>query len=865
MSKYKALDNIREDLMRCYRCGYCRDMVRDLSGTFHPCPVREKRRHEHYSARGRNTIARGVMEGRLDISYELRDLVYTCLSCDGCRDACSLIDWAKIDSPAINQAMREEIHQMGMTPEKIHNVQQVKAIRLSPGNKATCRIACPLEQDVPAYVGLIARGRPEEALDVIRRTNPLPSICGRACTHPCEPACRQSEIGEPISIQHLKRFCVDLERKSGRSSSKPSRYPSGPQVAVVGSGPAGLSAANHLVRNGFRVTIFEKDAVPGGMMSYVIPDFTLHRDDVLHDIQRVLELGVEIRTGVEIGGERSLSGLLDEGFEAVLICGGAWASARMGIPGEDLAGVWGGLEFLRRVKCGEEIAISEQVVIVGGGKTALDAARTAVRLGARDVVIVYRRHREKAPFDHADLLRAIEEGVRFTDSVLPVEFIGTAGKVCSVRLQPAAGQLLGEADAQINAQTVIVAIGHRPDLASMGLGDGFKVTEQGTIIVDYGFRTGAPLPIFAAGDVVNGPTSIVEAMASGRDAARAVATTFGRALRPVVASGIEEQRVLPWPAALVAENGCATRIPMARIGMKRRRAGFEEVERGFSLPQAKREASRCLGCDDDRLSGLPVVEGADTLFFVGCNDYFRYPEVARSAVEVLSHGGVQLALADSEQCCGSPAFWSGNADLARELKEENRALFQKMGIKKIVTACADCYEMLGSHYDLEQQGISVEHFAETLAGLLAQGKLRLKDYAGLVTYHDPCQLARKAGVIDEPRAVLGAIAGLSTVEMKRSKKGTQCCGGGPNRLVHLSDPELAGEVGKDRLMREARETGASAVVTACPWCRTQFEGLGDSNLPIYDLPYFVRHVVGLEGALNPDGSAPVVLSSLVSQ
>ncbi|MBN9459936.1 MAG: FAD-dependent oxidoreductase [Burkholderiales bacterium] len=859
MSDYSALERVRADIMRCYRCGYCRDMVRDLTGTYHPCPVRERRRHEHYSARGRNTIARGIIDGRLNVSYDLRDLVYTCLSCDGCRDACSLVDWAKIDSPAINQAMRDELHRLGMTPEKIRNVQQVKSTRSGPGNKATCRIACPLEQDVPGYVGLIARGAPVEALEVIRKTNPLPSVCGRACTHPCEPACRQSEIGEPVAIRSLKRFCIDQEKKSERPVAGRYAVPAGPRIAVIGSGPAGISAANHLGRDGFRVTVFEKDSVPGGMMTTVIPDFTLRSDDVMYDIERVKELGVEIRTGVEIPGEKGLRGLIDDGFAAVLVCGGAWSSARIGIAGEDLDGVRGALEFLRSVKCGEDIDVGNRVVVVGGGKTALDAARSAMRLGAREVVIVYRRHREKAPFEYEDLLRALEEGVRFTDSVVPTEFIGFEGRVHAVRLRAASGATLRESEARIEADTVIVAIGQKADLPGMD-GGLLRVNESGNIVVDAGYRASSSLPIFAAGDVVNGPTSIVEAMASGRDAAMAAAALLGRPARQHAAAGMNEARVPPWPVAHDAQRVHAGRTPMGRIGSKRRRATFDEVDRGFSMKEAAFEASRCLGCDGDRLSGLPVTDGADTLFFIGCNNYYRYPEVARSAVEVLARGGMQVTVADGEQCCGSPAFWSGNAALAQQSRDENHALFEAMGIKRIVTACADCHEMLGRHYELEKHGISVEHFAETLAGLLADGKLRLKDYEGVVTYHDPCQLARKAGVVDEPRAVFGAIDGLRLAEMRRAKKGTQCCGGGPNRLVHLSDPELAREIGEGRLLSEARETGADAVITACSWCHTQFEGLGKHDMPVYDLPYFINHVVGIESgcAASPstaDGSA----------
>ena len=183
---------------------------------------------------------------------------------------------------------------------------------------------------------------------------------------------------------------------------------------------------------------------------------------------------------------------------------------------------------------------------------------------------------------------------------------------------------------------------------------------------------------------------------------------------------------------------------------------------------------------------------------------------------------------------------------ANELREQNQALFHQMGIKRIVTACADCHEMLKKHYDLESLGISVEHFAQTLADLLARGKLRLNPYEGVITYHDPCQLARKEGIIDEPRAVLGAIAGLEMVEMKRSRKGTQCCGGGPNRLVHLTNPQLSAEIADDR-MSEAQGTGANALVTACSWCHTHLENHTVGTLPVYDLPYFVKHVVGVAG------------------
>lgn len=856
MSKYPSLDRVWEDIKRCYRCGYCRDMVRDLTGTFRSCPVREKLRHEHYCARGRNTIARGLLEGRLDFSYGLRDAVFTCLMCGGCHDACSLIDWAKVDTPAITQAMREEIHRLGMTPKKILHVQRVKAAQGKSDNTATCQIACPIDQDVPAYVGLVAQCKFSEALEVIREANPLPSVCGRACTHPCEFYCRQSEIGEPISIMRLKRFCVDQELKHGQ---KPlplkTQIQNSHAVAVVGSGPAGLSAANYLARRGFSVTIFEKNQLPGGMMVYSIPDFTLPREAVLYDIERVKEQGVQIKTGIQIGKDKSTVRLLDEGFRAVLLCLGAWSSSTMGIPGEDLNGVWKGLDFLIRIKRGEKISVPQKVIVIGGGKVAIDAARTAVRLGAREVTVCYRRAKEEMPVEEESIARALEEGVCIRETLLPVEVLGENGQVRSVKVREvhcievdqdgkAVPFCIEGSDIEIEAQMVIFAIGQKPDLSAIDSEGSIPVTGEGTVSVDDRFRMGA-LPIFAAGDAISGPSSIVEAMASGREAAKAIEAYLKGSNAVKEMPKLDSAALPARQLKLHLDRIVAPRTRMPMIGVRRKRASFEEVEKGFSEGKARQESLRCLACDLKRFSDLPLSEGADSLFFIGCNDYYRYPEVAQAALNILTRAGVKVTISEKELCCGSPAFWSGNASLTEELKAKNIALFHDLGIKRIITACSDCYEMLSKHYDLGIHHISIEHFAQTFSGILDQKKVRLNGYEGSVTYHDPCQLARRGGVMEEPRAILNQIEGLRLVEMKRHKKGTWCCGGGPNRLVHLSSPELANEIGRERLA-EAMETKAQALITSCPWCRTQFDALQTDGLKVYDLPYFVYNIVGIK-------------------
>ncbi|MEW6262572.1 MAG: heterodisulfide reductase-related iron-sulfur binding cluster [Thermodesulfobacteriota bacterium] len=834
MSKYAALDKIWEDIRRCYRCGYCRDMVRDLTGTYKPCPVREVRRFEHYCARGRNTIARGLIYDHLKLTPGLRDLTYTCLLCGGCRDSCSLIDWAKVDSPGITRALREELHRVGLTPRRIRDVHRVKSLADKANGRASCQAACPVDQDAPSYIRLIAEGRYAEALEVIRRHNPLPSVCGRACKHLCESACRQSEIGQPVSIMRLKRFCADMEFTPGREAVPPQKGPDRvKRVAVVGSGPAGLAAANHLARLGFGVVIFEREEIPGGMMTHAIPDFTLPREPVWRDIERIKSLGVEIRTGVALGPDYGPARLLAEGFAAVILCLGTWASAPMGLPGEDLDGVWNALDFLVKAKAGSRPRVEDKVLVVGGGKVALDAARTALRLGARDVRILYRRTRDEMPVEQDSLEMALSEGVRLSESLVPVEILGRVGRVRGARVQSVDcilrdddGRLkvvcVEDSGVEIEAGTVIMAVGQKaaPEALEM-------MRDQAEAV-------------YAAGDLVTGPSSIVDAMASGIAAAsRAAADLIG-----AEAARVEYER----PAArlnLDRESLGTPRTAMPRLAPAEAVSSFREVELGFTTEQAAAEARRCLACDLPRTKDLPLDENSDILFFVGCADYFRYPETMRSTVELLAKGGITVQIAPDEHCCGSPAFLGGDRELAEKLRAENMAVFQRMGVKKIITACADCLAVLTNDYDLEKIGLKVVHVVQVIDDLCREGRLEFRARQGAVTFHDPCQLARGGQVHEAPRRVLLRVPDLELKEMKRIRQGTHCCGGGPNRLVGLADPPLAEALGLDRLA-EAAAVGANTVVTACPWCRTQFEQLGQKPLQVVDLPCFLAQAAGIE-------------------
>ena len=583
MSRYEALDKVWDDIRRCYRCGYCREMIRDLTGTFRPCPVREKLRFEHFCARGRNAIARGLVEGHLTISYGLRDVVYTCLMCGGCQDSCSLIDWAKIDSPRITRAMREEIHKLGMTPRKILNVQKIKATQRKVDAPPTCQMACPIEQDVSSYIGLIAKGQYAAALEVIRQTNPLPSVCGRACTHPCESACRQGEIGHPISIMRLKRFCVD---HVANSNVRPISPPNQDGMAV---GWPSLAAARPVWR---RPIIWydvvcpspslRKNPLPGGMMTHAIPDFTLPTKAVLKDIEAIKALGVEIKTGVEIGKNKKLSELLAEGYAAVLVCVGTWVPVSTAVPGADLDGVWEALDFLHKVKSGVKPNHLGKVIIIGGGKVALDASRTALRLGAEDVSIIYRRTREEMPLEFEDLEAALEEGVCITETSLPTSIVGENGKVRKVVVQKVEcikqdqeGQAtvvcVEGSDLEIETDTVILAIGQRPDLAGLSTDITFEINRQGAVVVDADFGTGMPA-VFWAGDAINGTSSIVEAMASGRDAAKAI-------LKSLNVPDIPAQTIKTSQGELSTDSGSAfsARTVIPTIDITARQSSFAEV------------------------------------------------------------------------------------------------------------------------------------------------------------------------------------------------------------------------------------------------------------------------------------------------
>ncbi|MHB0871583.1 MAG: FAD-dependent oxidoreductase, partial [Chloroflexota bacterium] len=472
---------------------------------------------------------------------------------------------------------------------------------------ARCSNACPAGQDVPKYVGLIAEGKIEEAYQVITETNPFPSICGRVCEHPCEEKCRRGQLDDALSIRALKRFVADEMR--GRRP-RPPEVRLDRKVAVVGGGPAGLAAANSLARMGYQVTVFEALPMLGGMLAVGIPEYRLPRAVLNDEIENVLALGVQAKTGMALGKDFSLEELTARGYDAIFLAMGAHSSAKLGIAGEDTPGVIHGVQFLREVNLGRPAALQgKKVAVVGGGNVAMDAARVALRLGAQAVHVVYRRTRDEMPAQDEEIEDALKEGVRLHFLVAPKEVVNGTGRVTGLRCArmvlsdfDRSGRRrpveLKDSDFVLDVDVVIPAIGQATDATCID-GDCIRWTRRGTIEVEpHTMATTVP-GVFAGGDAVAGPATVVEAIAEGNRAARAI----DRYLKgePVL---WEPPAGPTWgkPATTVRpEYGIveeeARRPVTAKAAPEERRRSFVEVAIGYTREMAMAEARRCLRCD----------------------------------------------------------------------------------------------------------------------------------------------------------------------------------------------------------------------------------------------------------------------------
>ena len=505
-----------------------------------------------------------------------------------------------------------------------------RALELDKRKVSPCRLECPLGINVQAYMALTAAGRFEEALDVIKEDNPLPGICGRVCHHPCEARCRRAELDQAVAICDVKRFLSDYQVNQGKTSQgrglpvKPQRKE---RVAIVGSGPAGLMAAYYLAKEGFQVTIFEALPEPGGMLRWGIPSYRLPRNILDGEIQDILALGVELKYNVRIGKEIRLEELERE-FDAIFLAVGAQQSTPPDISGKDTDGCFGAIELLRAFHLGQKVDVGKKVAVIGGGNSAIDIARTALRMGA-DVTIFYRRERQDMPAQETEIAAAEAEGVRIEYRVGPTRVLTQKGKVSGLELirmelgekddsgrrRPA--PILGS-EFQIEADTLISATGQSSNLDFLTNGSGVVVYRK-TIQVDDGLKTRNP-KIWAGGDVVNGPSTVVASMAHGRIAAGKIKEFLTGRPSPLTelpfrARGVGEYTTISEDLPQQPRQEMALRQP------KVRRRDFEEVGLGLTMDQAMAEARRCLQC-----SACCECRRCETVCSdVGAIDHFRTP------------------------------------------------------------------------------------------------------------------------------------------------------------------------------------------------------------------------------------------------
>ncbi len=471
---------------------------------------------------------------------------------------------------------------------------------------APCQRTCPAGIDIPGYIARIREGDYRAAIELIKEANPLPLTCGRVCPHPCEEQCRLGRLTEPVTINHLKRFAADYEMRSGERITPFKAPETGKRVAVIGGGPAGLTCAFYLARYGHSPTILEAMPKLGGMLRYGIPEYRLPKAVLDWEIEGILAMGVEVRTGVAMGEDFTLKSLKEEGFEAVFLGTGAWDSRGLGVEGEELQGILPGTRFLIDRGLDKETPVGDRVAIIGGGNTALDAARTSWRLGAKEVTIIYRRSRKEMPANDIEIEEAEKEGVRFHYLAAPTRLMGEKGRLTHLEYIE---MELGEPDESgrrrpvpkpgtetvIPVDNVIAAIGQFP-VTGFLKDDEVTLTRWNTIEV-VNEKTGQTNLewVFAGGDAVTGASIAVEAIGAGRRAARSINLYLrGEEVR-VPQEVIGKDSELPDVEELIGVPE-STRARMPELTVEARRLSFEEVERGLSEEMARGEAERCLRC-----------------------------------------------------------------------------------------------------------------------------------------------------------------------------------------------------------------------------------------------------------------------------
>jgi heterodisulfide reductase subunit A len=528
-----------------------------------------------------------------------------CTSCGNCIEVCPV----KVPNPfEENQSMRSAIYKT--FPQAIPNTYVIDKEGRPP-----CRETCPIGQEAAGYIALIAQRKFKEAARLIRQQNPLPIVCGRVCYHPCETECNRKFVDEPLAIKNLKRFVIDWEMNNGGPEPPEIEELKPEKVAIIGSGPSGLTCAHDLALKGVKSVIYEKLPVVGGMLAVGIPEYRLPKKLLNCEIDYIEKMGVTIETGKALGKDYSLQDLFKKGYKAVYIATGAHKSLKMNIPGEeDFDGVYHGVDYLRNISLGMSQPTGKNVAVIGGGNTAIDAARTAFRCGADEVTILYRRTRKEMPAEEVEIKAAEEEGVQIRYLVAPVDVIGKSGKLTTLKCIK---MELGEPDSSgrrrpvpiegsehdLSFDTVIIAVSQSPELEFIDSKISLELTEWNTLQVDPETMETNIEGVFAGGDVVRGPLTVISAMSDGKRAAEAIYIYLNGG--PLTDFKSPKSKTLPERdensrphshAPRFKDTPRIERTQMPERDSLIRRRDFEEVESGFSEEEAVKEASRCLHC-----------------------------------------------------------------------------------------------------------------------------------------------------------------------------------------------------------------------------------------------------------------------------
>ncbi len=514
-----------------------------------------------------------------------------CTGCDECPTVCPVKLPNEFER---NLGSRKAIYRP--FPQAVPNVFTIDKRGVPP-----CKAACPAGVNVQGYIALAREGKYNEAFELLLRSIPFPAVCGRVCFNPCEGECERGKVDKPLAIKNIKRFITDYETEQGLENVVPIPKTSEYKIAIVGAGPSGLTAAYELVKHGYHITVFEKMPEPGGMLRYGIPSYRLPKNILNIEIERIKKLGVEIVTDIIVGKDLTINKMLQKEYNAIYFAVGTQENSKLRIEGEDLNGVEQGLDFLKRINTRETVRLSGKVAVIGGGNVAIDTARSALRAGADEVYILYRRSRQEMPAYAEDVEAAEKEGVRLQFLINPIRFLGKKGRITAIeclRMQLSEPDESGRSrpipingsEFIVEVDNVLLAIGQTPETSLIP--PEIEVARTNTVVVDGITLETNRKGVFAGGDIVRGPATVIEAIADGKRAAESIDRYLqGKDLKIGRNVAIRKVEEIPKEGVTITP-----RQIMPTLELNQRIGNFNEVELGFTEEMMKKEAERCLSC-----------------------------------------------------------------------------------------------------------------------------------------------------------------------------------------------------------------------------------------------------------------------------